>query len=64
MERDIRRQRFTVIQGGLETRAATTGPITRLGLRDRFPVISAKTWAIVLLSKVLLLGSVLYYVWG
>lgn len=36
------------------------GPATRLGLYERFPAPSVRKWGLVLFTKALLLGTVLY----
>jgi len=61
---DPRRSRFTLVNGGLKDEPALEGPITRLGLGDRFAPVSAKTWTILVATKVAALASILYYYWG
>lgn len=60
MERVSARPRLVVIPGG----KGMEGPIDRLGLRHRFPPVTGRVWALVVLGKVLLLASLLYVYFG
>lgn len=59
--------RFVLIPGGLgqdEVDVELQGPVSRLGLWDRFPDTSPKFLAFIIVSKLLLLGSLAYWVYG
>jgi len=53
----VRRPKLTVIPGG----RGEIGPITRLGLWDKFQPTSKVLWFLILASKVALLLGIIYY---
>ena len=60
---DTIRPRFVVLPGG-KSQETVEGPITRLGLRDRFPQLRTGHWFWIVAAKALLLTSVLYLLFG
>lgn len=60
---EIVRPRLVVLPGGKKPEVVE-GPITRLGLRSRFPQLKAGHWFWIVAAKVLLLTSLLYVLFG
>jgi hypothetical protein len=58
---ETRKPKLVVIPGGLSAGAPLEGPVTRLGLRNRFPRPSRAYFAMAIAAKVLLLAAAASY---
>ena len=57
--REALRKQLTLIQGG-----GGKGPVSRFNLRDRFTFYSRNQVILMFTTKLLLLASVLYFIYG
>lgn len=55
--------RLTLVQGSLEE-ASMPGPVTRMGLWNRFEPTSPRLWAFVIFTKCALLATLGYLYFG
>lgn len=56
------RNKLTLIQGGLEA-SGPEGPVTRLGLWNRFRPLTKTQLAWIFIPKFILLATVFYFIW-